>query len=100
MPTNSNIQAITFSNTKIRPFADLLYTAYLSAKSLLSQWNAQAVSTALPNDANTLADGAATDGRAPITDAQATNIVTRAQDLVNWMEGSTSIARATELKPS
>jgi hypothetical protein len=92
MPSNSNVQAITFSNTKIRPFADLLYTAYLSAKSLVSMWNAQNVPAALPNDANVLADGAATDGRAPITDAQATNIINRAQDLINWMEGSTAIA--------
>lgn|SRR5579871_1791686 len=83
---NTNAQAILFANTRIRPFADELYSTYLTAKSLLNQWNAQSVSTAIPNDSTVIADGSATDGRAPIIDAQATNIITRAQELVNWME--------------
>lgn len=83
---NTNVQAITFSNTRIRPFADMLYSAYLTAKSLVDQWNAQNVSAVIPNDSVVIADGSATDGRAPITDAQATNIITRATELVSWME--------------
>lgn len=83
---NTNVQAVTFSNTRIRPMADLLYTAYLTAKSVVNQWNAQSVSAVIPNDATIIGDGAAVDGRAQITDAQATNIITRCMELVNWME--------------
>ena len=97
MANNTNAQAIAFSNNKIRPMSDLLYTVYQTAKSVVDQWNAQGVSTVLPNDANLIQDGATVasgtpDGRKPITDAQATNIITRCQDLINWMEGSASIA--------
>lgn len=89
---NTNVQAVTFANTRVRPMADELYRCYLMAKSLLSQWNSQNVAAVIPNDATLIADGAATDGRPPMTDAQATTIVTRCQDIVNWMEGSTAIA--------
>lgn len=83
---NTNPQAITFSNAKIRPMADLIYTAYETAKSVVEQWNAQNVSAVIPNDTTIIADGSATDGRAQITDAQATNIITRCQELIQWME--------------
>jgi hypothetical protein len=83
---NTNVQAIAFSNTRIRPMADLLSCAYHSAKKLVNEWNAQGVATVIPNDATVISDGAATDGRAPITDAQATAIVTRCNELISWME--------------
>ena len=83
---NTNPQAITFSNTQIRPMADLLYSAYLSAKKITQEWNSQNVSAVIPNDSTVIADGSATDGRAPITDAQATNIITRCNELISWME--------------
>lgn len=83
---NTNAQAILFSNTKIRPMADLLSTAYFTAKSVVSQWNAQLVSSVIPNDATVISDGAAIDGRAQITDAQATAIITRCSELISWME--------------
>lgn len=83
---NTNPQAIVFTNTKIRPMADLLYTTYQTAKSVVNQWNAQSVSSVIPNDSVVIGDGSATDGRAQITDAQATAIITRCQELINWME--------------
>jgi hypothetical protein len=89
---NNNAQAVAFSNTRIRPMSDLLYSAYLSAKKLVQEWNSQNVSAVIPNDATIIGDGATTDGRPQITDSQATTIVTRCQDLINWMEGSQAIA--------
>lgn len=83
---NTNAQAVTFSNTRIRPMADLLATTYLTAKSVVNQWNAQLVSSVIPNDSVVISDGAAQDGRAQITDAQATAIITRCQELISWME--------------
>jgi len=66
--------------------ADLLYTAYLSAKKLDQEWNAQNVAAVIPNDSTIIADGSATDGRPQITDAQATAIVTRCTEMISWME--------------
>ena len=91
MANNTNAEAIAFSNQVIRPMSDLLYTAYQTAKSVVSQWNAKSMSTVLPNDNNLLQDGATVasgtpDGRTPITDAQATNIITRCMELIQWME--------------
>lgn len=85
---NTNAVAIAFTNTNIRPMADLLYSAYLSAKKLVQEWNAQSISAVIPNDATLIADGsgATGDGRVQITDAQATAIITRSQELVSWME--------------
>ena len=83
---NTNVQAIVFSNGNIRPMADLIMSAYLSAKKLVEIWDAQSVSTVIPNDSTIIADGAANDGRAQITDAQATAIVTRCEELISWLE--------------
>lgn len=83
---NTNIQAITFSNQKIRPMADLLYSAYLTAKAVVQAWNTQSVAAVIPNDSTVIADGSATDGRQPITDAQATSVITRSMELISWME--------------
>ncbi len=93
---NTNAQAVAFSNQKIRPMSDLIYSAYLSAKSVLAQWNAQGVASVIPNDSTVIADGSATDGRAPITDAQATAIITRATEFINWMERGTLDTSGTQ----
>ncbi len=66
--------------------ADLLAQTYNTAKSIIDQWNNQAVSTVIPNDSTVIADGAATDGRPQVTDAQVTTIITRCIELVSWME--------------
>lgn len=83
---NTNAQAIAFANGKIRVMADELATAYRTAKDIVSAWNAQNVAAVIPNDATIIADSSATDGRPQITDAQATAIITRAQELISWME--------------
>jgi len=71
--------------------ADLLYTLYETAESVAAQWNAQGVSAIIPNDTTVIADGAATDGRPPMTNAQVNNIINRCLDVVNWMNGSASV---------
>jgi hypothetical protein len=82
MANVTNAQAVAFSNNRARRMADLLYSAYLTAKSLVSEWNAQNVSDVVPNTSDLLVDGSALDGRAPVTGAQVTNIVTRCQELI------------------
>lgn len=94
---NTSPQAISFSNTRIRVMADLLGSTYLSAKKLVAEWNAQGMATAIPNDATVIDDGASADGRPPLTNAGATAIVTRCNELINWMEtGSISGGAVTD----
>src|SRR4051812_33223785 len=90
MPNITNAQAISFSNTQVRTMADLMYTNYMTAKSLLATWNSQALSSIITNDSSIIVDGAATDGRSLITGAMVTNIVTRAQEIITDYEASTN----------
>lgn len=83
---NTNAQAIAFANAKIRPMADELYSCYLSAKKINDLWLSQSVATVIPNDATLISDGAAVDGRPQMTDAQATAIITRCQEMISWFE--------------
>jgi hypothetical protein len=46
----------------------------------------------IPNDSEVINDGSATDGRSQITGAQANNIINRATDIKNFMEGSVAVA--------
>lgn len=90
MAAITNVQAVKFSNERIRPMADLLYTNYLTCKSIVNQWNAQAVSSVITNTADNIVDGSAQDGRSPITGAQATAIITRAQEVITDYEANTN----------
>src|SRR5438105_15069051 len=87
---NTNAQAIAWSNTRARRMADLLESCYQAAKKLVGEWNAQNLSAVIPNDANIIEDGAATDGRPLCKDSDVNNIVTRAQDYRPWYEGGSS----------
>jgi hypothetical protein len=100
MANNTNAQAIAFSNTRVRTVANLLVTAYLSAKAFMQQWTAQSIAAVIPNDANPMDDGSLNDGtypgqpvkgdgRANITDAQINIIFAQCQTIVNLFEGAT-----------
>lgn len=90
---NTNVQAVAFCNGRIRPAADTLYGTYLTCKKLLDDYSNQGISAVIPNDATLVADGSATDGRPPMTNAQAITIVTRAQEFVTWAEGTGALAQ-------
>lgn len=93
-------RAVKFCNEKIRPTADLLACAYYTAKALMQAWNAQGMAALIPNTAPLVQDGASNngtdatggDGRPLMKGTDANAIVTRAQDLINWMEGATAIS--------
>lgn len=88
---NSNPQAVLFANTYARKAADNAVSAYLTAKRFLQVWNAQSVVSVIPNDSNVLVDGSATDGRAPITNAQVNVLVANLTSLVALFEASTNL---------
>jgi hypothetical protein len=71
--------------------ADMLYSVYLTAASIVQQWNDQNVAAVIPpGDSTVIADGSATDGRNPLTNDQAYAIILAAQDIANYFEGNVS----------
>jgi hypothetical protein len=87
---NENAQAIAFANNRARLMADLLESAYVAAKKLVGEWNAQNVSAVIPNDSTVIDDNASHDGRPLCKDSDVNNIVTRCQDYITWYEGGSS----------
>lgn len=92
--------AIRFANEKIRVAADMMAQNYWTAKSLLAEWNATGMSTRIPNTADTLTDGSAQDGRHPMTAAQATAVITRAQEVITDYEATSSAKLNTVMLPA
>ncbi len=87
---NTNPQAVAFANTKVRPLADELRRCYLTCKAFVQLWNSQGLAALIPNDATVISDGAATDGRAPITDAQVNVLFGHASNLIAYFEGASA----------
>ena len=94
---NTNITAITFVNNKARPMADILAKHYYMCKDIVNTWNAQSMATNIPNDATVISDGAATDGRNPVTNAMVTAIITRAQEVIADYEATSNAKLNTVL---
>jgi hypothetical protein len=96
MANNANAQAIAFSNTKVRPAADALTTAYLTLQTLVAEWNAQNIAAVIPNDSNFIQDGATVasgtpDGRPPITDGQINIFISNANSFLSFMQANTNL---------
>jgi len=77
-----NPQAVRFCNEKIRPLADHFCQLYFELKTLAALWQAQGIGALIPNDPTVVNDGAAVDGRAPITGIDVNNVATRAIALI------------------
>lgn len=92
--------AVKFANEKIRPTADLMGSLYFTAKALVAEWNATGMSAKITNTADNIVDGSATDGRNPMTGAQATAIVTRAQEVIADYEATSNAKLNTVLVPA
>lgn len=88
MATNTNAEAIAFSNQKARLMADAMAQSYFSAKVIVDQWNADSLSSIILNTTDLIVDGSATDGRNPATGAEVTNIITRAQEIITDYEAN------------
>ena len=82
----TNPQAVSFCNSRVRVIADKLAQTYYACLELQNDWFAQSVSEVLTNTSDVVDDGAAVDGRAPITGAAAVNVITRAMEFVTEMQ--------------
>ncbi len=94
------VQAVKFSNEKIRVSADLLAQLYNFANTVIDEWNALEGIKLIPNTAEIIADGSENDGRTIITGVNANNVITRLQEFVNDMNANTSAKLNTVLKPA
>lgn len=90
MATINNAQAVAFCNQKVRPMADTMAQSYFTAKAIVSFWNANSLSSVIPNTTDIIVDGAATDGRQILTGQAATAIITEALAIVSHYEASTN----------
>ncbi len=82
MPDISDPQAVRFCNEKVRVAADKLAQAYNCANQVLDEWTARGGVALVPNSADAVLDGSATDGRPPITGADTNNIIKRLSELI------------------
>lgn len=90
-------EAKKFSNEWVRTQADKLAQNYYACKRIVNEWNAKSMSSKIPNTSDIIIDDSATDGRHVITGAQATNIITRAQEVVTDYEATNNAKLNTVL---
>ena len=91
MPDITNAQVIKFSNEKIRPMADILYSSYYRALAVINDYNSGDIGSKI-NDAgagNFVGDGSDLDGRTRITGGDIYNFITALQELIDYVEGGT-----------
>lgn len=69
MPDITNPEAVRFANEKVRTLADAATKYYYAGKAFTNEWDATDMGSKIPNTADTIIDGAAVDGRTPITGA-------------------------------
>lgn len=84
-------QAVKFCNEKIRQAADRYAQLYWTAKILLTEWNSAGLGALIPNNAEVVSDGSATDGRSPITGAMVNGFRNNLQLLVNDLEANAGV---------
>lgn len=96
--SNTDPQVVLFANNRIRPFADMLYSAYYEAKSLVADYNAGVIGSKINNagPGEVIVDGSDLDGRTQITGGDIYNLITAAMEFVNYVEGN-AVATAQRL---
>lgn len=95
---NTNPQAVRVANEKIRRAADRFGQLYNYLKALQAEGNAEAWLTLFPADAEVVVDGAAQDGRAPITNTDVRSFITLASAYITFMEQAGNANRDLTLR--
>lgn len=91
---NTNPQAVTVANAKIRPLADIMAGLYNALKSAQIEYIAENWPALFPADTEVIVDGSATDGRTPITNSDVRNFMLNdAVQFLNFMEANTFASR-------
>jgi len=83
-------EAVRFSNEKARTLADAAARYYYMAKAFTNEWDATGMGAKIPNAADTIIDGSATDGRSTITGANVNGMKTHVDAMVTDLEASSN----------
>ncbi len=73
-----DVEAIRFSNEKIRPLCDQMVRSYRLMKTIAQMWTAKDLARLFPAEGLPIADGSigpSPDGRTPITSADVRNVI-------------------------
>lgn len=102
MAAFGNPQVKAFLGERARPTANAMMQTYWAAKRLLAEWHARGIAGLMAGAASddVIADGAAQDGRTPVTVAELTNLVSNAEWLVTQMEASGNARLNVFTRPS
>lgn len=95
---NTSPQAILVANTKLRPLADQFGQLYNQCKALQAEAQAEGWSAMFPNDAEVIADGAASDGRTIIANADIFTLIGVVTSFLSYMEATSNANRNNVLK--
>ena len=96
---NTNPQAVRIANEKIRTLADKAGRFYNLCKAYQAEAQAEGWSAMFTGGAaNTISDGAETDGRAIITDADVTSFITFIGSTITSFEATSNANRNLVLK--
>jgi hypothetical protein len=94
----TNPQAVRFCNERVRVAADALAKLYYLAKAIRNEWDATGMSALIAyNNGDLVVDGAASDGRPPVTGISVNNLVTRLTEFTADMEANSSAKLNTVL---
>lgn len=84
-------EAVNFANNYIRRMNDMQVAHYRTCKQFVAMWQAASMGTVFGvSNADVVVDGAATDGRRPMTSFDANNVYNRAAAVVADYEASTN----------
>lgn len=98
MADNTNPQAIFVVNNHIRPAADKFAQLYNRCKALAAEASAENWAALFPNNADIIIDGAASDGRAIITNADVNVFITIITGYITFMEQNSNANRNNVFK--
>lgn len=87
----TNPQAVTFCNEKVRPIADRYAQLYWLAKIFTQEWTAGNLGAIIPNNADVIIDGSASDGRGAITGAMVNGLKTNLDLLITDLQASSNL---------
>ena len=100
MPDIDNPQVVRFCNEQVRVLADLLASAYYTAKAVRDWYDAHPEIGAelTANMSGAVVDGSAADGRSIITGNDVLGLIARAGELVNDYDADGGAKRNTVLR--
>lgn len=90
MPDITNPEAVRFANEKARALADVATRYYYAAVAFVNEWDATEMGAKIPDTADTIIDGSASDGRTPITGADVNGLKNHVDTMTADLEANSN----------